>query len=137
MTQRGYFRIFCTIFGMCVIDTKEAMRQGLAQPHPLANISIKHVAGAIANDIIRRMNLTDETRDAYSIPALGDGPPGNVQVSSARASDSSSVITGTSPAGGSIASSAASSSLSFSWIVSMLSVGAPPGIPEYYREGRR
>jgi len=133
VTQCGYFRIFCTIFGMCVIDTKEAMRHGLAQSHPLAKASVKRVAGAIADDIFRRMNLTDETRPAYSIPALSDGPPGIVEVSSARASDASSAITGTSPS-----SAATSSSLSFcSWIVPMPSVGSPPGIPEYYREGHR
>ena len=110
------------------------MRQGLAQSHPLAKASVKRVAGAIADDIFRRMNLTDETRPAYSIPALSDhGPPGIVQVSSAHASDASSVITGTSPS-----SAATSSSLSFcSWIVPMPTVGSPPGIPEYYREGHR
>ena len=96
------------------------------------------MAGAIADDIFWRINLTDETRPAHLIPALSDGPPGIVlQASSARASDASSVITGTSPMGGSIALSAATSLCSYSWIVPMPSVGSPPGIPEYYREGHR
>ena len=131
VTQCGFFRIFCSIFGMCVIDTKEVMRHGLAQSHPLAKASVKRVAGGIADDIFRRMNLTDETRPSYSIPALSS-IPGVVGVSSTRSSDASSAITGTSPTGASIASSAATSS--YSWIVSMPAVGAPPGIPEYYRE---
>ena len=57
---------------MCVIDAKEAMRHGLARSHPLANASVKNVAGAIADDIFRRMKLTDETHPSYTIPALSD-----------------------------------------------------------------
>jgi hypothetical protein len=131
VTQCDFFRIFCSIFGMCVIDTKEAMRHGLAKSHPLAQASVKRVAGAIADDIFRRMNLTDETHPSYSIPALSD-VPGVVAVPSTRDSDASSAITGASPMGASIASSAATSSCS--WIVPMPAVGAPPGIPEHYRE---
>jgi hypothetical protein len=41
-----------SIFGMCVIDTIEAMVHELAQWHLLAKASVKHVAGAIADDIL-------------------------------------------------------------------------------------
>ena len=129
VTQRGFFRMFCSVFGVRVIDAKEATRLGLAWLHLLAKASVKCVAGAVADDIFWRVSLTDETRPTCSIPALSDAPPGIVQVSSARASDASSVITG-----GSIASSAATC---FSCIVPMPSVGAPPGVPECHREGHR
>jgi hypothetical protein len=132
VTQCGFFRIMCTIYGMCVIDTKEAMRHGLARLHPLANASVKHVAGAIADDIFRRMHLTDETHPSHTIPVLRDGHPGIVEVASTRDSDASSVITGTSPMGASIASSATASSCS--WIVPMPAVVGAPGVPEWYRE---
>jgi hypothetical protein len=123
VTHCGFFRIMCSIFGMCVIDTKEAMRHGLAKSHPLANASVKRVAGAIADDIFCRMNLTDETRPSYSIPALMSAVPGVVQMPSNRSSDASSVTTATSAIGS-----------THSCIVSAPQVGNPPGIPEYYRE---
>jgi hypothetical protein len=135
VTQCGFFRIMCTIFGMCVVDTKEAMRHGLARSHPLAKASVKRVAGAIADDIFRRMILTDETQPSHTIPDLCD-LPGFVEVSSsARTSDASSA-TGPSLMGASIASSASSSSSA--WIVPTpaSAVGAP-GIPEWYREGHK
>jgi hypothetical protein len=122
VTQRGFLRMFCSIFGMCVIDTKEAMRHGLTQSHPLAQASVKRVAGAIADDIFRRMNLTDETHPSHSIPALSD-VPGVVVVSSTRALDASSAITGASPMGASSIASSAATSLC-SWIVPMPAVGA-------------
>jgi hypothetical protein len=133
VTQCGFFRIMCTIFGMCVIDTKEAMRHGLARSHPLAQASVKRVAGAIADDIFRRMHLTDETHPSHTIPLLlHDAPPGIVELSSTRDSDASSAIT-TSPTGASVASSATTAS-SYSWIVPMPSVVGAPGVPEWYRE---
>jgi hypothetical protein len=93
------------------------------------------VAGAIADDIFRRMILTDETQPSHTIPDLCD-LPGFVEVSSsARTSDASSA-TGPSLMGASIASSASSSSSA--WIVPTpaSAVGAP-GIPEWYREGHK
>jgi hypothetical protein len=121
---------------MCVIDTKEAMRHGLAWLHPLAKASVKRVAGAIADDIFRLMLLTDETQPSHTIPALRSLLPSFVEVSSSTRTSDASSATGQSLMGTSIASSASSSSSA--WIVPTpaSAVGAP-GIPEWYREGHK
>jgi hypothetical protein len=131
VTQCGFFRVLCTILGMCVIDAKEAMRHGLARSHPLAKASVKRVAGAIADDIFRRMKLTDETHPSYSIPALSDAGFVDGEVSYTVALDAS-VPDVTSPMS-SVASSAASSSSA--WIVPI--PDGAPGVPEWYREGHK
>jgi hypothetical protein len=131
VTQYGFSRVMCTILGMCVIDAKEATRHGLARSHPLANASVKRVAGAIADDIFRRMILTDETHPSYTIPALSDAGFADGEVSYTVALDAS-VPDVTSPMS-SVASSAASSSSA--WIVPI--PDGAPGVPEWYREGHK
>jgi hypothetical protein len=133
VSQCGFFRVMCSIFGMCVIDTKEAMAHGLARSHPLAKASVKRVAGAIADDIFRRMHLTDETHPSRTLPALLSA---EASTRLSDASEASSAAGGRiSPMGASIASSAAtSSSFLCSWIVPMPAVVGAPGVPEWYRE---
>jgi hypothetical protein len=130
VSQCGFFRVMCSIFGMCVIDTKEAMRHGLAWSHPLAKASVKRVAGDIADDIFRRMKLTDETHPSRTLPAL------SVEISTIASdvSEASSATGRISPMGASVASSAATSSSSCSWIVAMPPEVGAPGVPEWYRE---
>jgi hypothetical protein len=89
------------------------------------------VAGAIADDIFRRMKLTDETHPSYTIPALSDAGFVDGEVSYTVALDAS-VPDVTSPMS-SVASSAASSSSA--WIVPI--PDGAPGVPEWYREGHK